>query len=56
MTRPTLIDLNPLELDHYLFIISLDKCIRSCNAVDDKICVQSKTADINVKLFKILKK
>ena len=56
MTRPTLIDLNPLELNHYLFLISPDKCIGSCNAVDDKICVPSKTADINVKLFTILKK
>ena len=25
MVRPTLIDLNPVELKHYLFVISLDK-------------------------------
>ena len=35
---------------------SLDKCNESCNAVTDlstKICVPSKTKDINVKVFTI---
>ena len=35
MIRRTLIDLNPVELNHYLFMISLDKCSGSCNSVDD---------------------
>ena len=26
MIRPTLIDLNPVELNYYPFLISLDKC------------------------------
>ena len=30
----TLVNLNPIKLNYYLFIISLDKCNRSCNAVD----------------------
>ena len=34
MIRPTLIDLNPVELNYYLFMISLDKCSGSCNSVD----------------------
>ena len=37
-----------VELNYHLFIISLDKCNRSCNAVDGlsiKICVASKTKD-----------
>ena len=37
-----------VELNYHLFIISLDKCNRSCNAVDSlsiKICVVSKTKD-----------
>ena len=32
---PTLIDLNPAELNYYPFMISLDKCSGSFNAVDD---------------------
>ena len=32
MTRPTLIDFIPIELNFYPFIISLDKCNRTCNA------------------------
>ena len=54
MIRPTVIDLNPFELNNYPFMISLDKCSANCNAAYDlstKICVPSKTKDINVKLF-----
>ena len=35
MARPTLIDLNPIELNYYSLMISLGKCNRSFNAVDD---------------------
>ena len=35
MTRYTLIDLNSIELNYYPFIISLDKCNSSCNAIND---------------------
>ena len=38
--RPTLIDLNLVELKYYLLIISLDKCNRICNVLSPKICVQ----------------
>ena len=53
MARPTLSNLNHVELNYYLFIISLDKCNGSRNAVDDlstKICVPSKTKCVNVKV------
>ena len=43
MVRPTHIYLNPIELNCYPFIISLDKCNRSCNAVCNlymKICFE----------------
>ena len=33
MVRPSLIDLNPVELKYYPFIISLDKCNGSCNVL-----------------------
>ena len=45
MTRPTINDLNPDELNqglsHYLFMVRLDKCNGSFNTTDDpssKIC------------------
>ena len=31
MLRPTLIDLNPIKLKYYPFMISLDKSTGSCN-------------------------
>ena len=31
MVRPILIDLNPIELQYYPFMISLDKCSGCCN-------------------------
>ena len=39
MVRPTLIDLNPVELKYYPFMISLDKCSGSCNVLTPKTCV-----------------
>ena len=34
MDRPTLIDLNLFDVKYYSFMISLDQCSGSCNAVD----------------------
>ena len=45
-------DLNPGELNYCQFMSRLDRCNRSCNAVDDlstKICVPSKTKGIKLK-------
>ena len=56
MVRPTVIDLNPVELKYHPFMVSLDKRSGSCNAVDDlstKICVSSKRKYVNVKLLSI---
>ena len=39
MARPALIDLNPVELKYYPFMISLDKCNGSYNVSFPKICV-----------------
>ena len=53
MVRPTLINLNPIEFNYYPFMTSLDNCNESCNAADDlstKICIPSKTKDVNVKV------
>ena len=57
MIRPTFVDLSLVELNYYPFVISLDKYVGSCNSVDGlstKICVPSKTKDVNVKLFNML--
>ena len=48
MVRPTLIDLNPVELRYYPFMISLDKCTGSClilNVLSSKICVPKEIKD-----------
>ena len=57
MIRPTFIDLNPVELNYYPFMISLDKFNGNCNDVDDlstKICVSSETRDLNAKVFNMI--
>ena len=51
MVRLTLIDLNPVVLRYYPFMIILSKCTGSCNVLFPKICVPKKTKDINVKVF-----
>ena len=57
MTRPTLIDLYPAELNYYPVMISLDTRNEICNAIDDlstKICVPSKTKDVSIKVFNMV--
>ena len=51
MARRNLINLNPIELKQYLFMIILDKYNGNCNAVDDlstKICFPSEKKYVNV--------
>ena len=59
MIRPTLIDSDPIELNYYLFMISLSlyKCNGSCNVADDlsrTIYVACTTKDINVKVYNLI--
>ena len=54
MISPTLIDLNPVELKYFPFIISLNKCTGSCNVLSPKIYVPKETKDINVKAFNMI--
>ena len=61
MTQPTLTNLHPnkysQEFHYYLFAVKLDKCIRSCNTVDDlsnKACAPNKTKDLNVSMFNMI--
>ena len=58
MIRPILIDVNPVEFNCYPFMISLDKCNRSCNTIDDlstKICIPIKKKDRKMKIKMKLK-
>ena len=53
--RPAVVDLNPVEVNYHLFMISLDLCNGSCNVVHDlfaNICLPSITKNVNVKVFK----
>ena len=57
VARSTLIDLNLIDLNYYPFIVILDKCNGSCNAINDlaiKTCFPSKTKNVNVKEFNTL--
>ena len=54
MVRPTFIDMNPVELKYYLFMISLSKCSGSCNALSCKACVPKETKPVYVKAFDMI--
>ena len=51
MTRPTPINLNPIEVNYYPFLISFDKCNAGLNAVDDLSTKRCVPKDLNVKIF-----
>ena len=48
------IDLNPVKLKYYLFMIILDKCSGSCNVLSPTIFVSKATKDISAKVFNII--
>ena len=57
MIRLTLIDLNPVELNYYPFMIVLDKFSKNCSSFENlstKICIPDKTKDINIKVFNMI--
>ena len=43
MVRPTIIDMNPVKLKYYPFMISLNKCSGSCNILSPRLCVPKET-------------
>ena len=50
LIRPTLIDLNLIEINYYQFMISLDKFNGSCNVVENfstEIIFPGETKDVN---------
>ena len=54
IVRPILIDLNPVELKYYPFMISFNKCTGSCDVVSQKICIPKETKYINIKVFTMI--
>lgn len=55
--RSTLIDQNPDEVYHTLFMVSLDRCNVSCNAVENsfcKICVLNNIEDVDLKVLNMI--
>ena len=49
------LDLNPVELKYYPFMISLNKYTGSCNVLFPNIRVPKETKDINVKSLKMIR-
>ena len=55
--QPTLINLHPQELHYYPFAVKLDKCVGSCNTLNDlsnKVCVPNKTEDLSIHIFNMI--
>ena len=59
--QPTLINLHPNEYSQELhfspFAVNLDKCVGSCNTLNDlsnKVCVPNKTEDLNIHVFNMV--
>ena len=45
------------ELHYYLFAVSLDKCVGSCNTLDDllsRVCVPNETEGLNLHVFDMI--
>ena len=61
MVHPTLINLHPNEYSqefyNYPFAVKLDRCVGSCNAINDlsnKVLVPNKTKDLNLSVFNMI--
>ena len=61
MIQPSLINLHPneysQEFPYYPFAVKLDRYVESCNTPNDlsnKVCVQKKTEDLNLRVFSII--
>ena len=61
MPQSNLINLNRNEytqgLRYYPFAVNLDRCVPSCNTLNDlsnEVCVPNKTGDLNISIFKLI--
>ena len=56
-SQPTLINLHPKGLHYYQFAVNLERCVGSCNILNDlfnKVCVLNKTEDLNLNVFNMI--
>ena len=51
IARPTPINLNPIEVNYYPFLISFDRCNAGLNAVDDLSIKRCVPKDLSVKIL-----
>ena len=63
MTQPTLINWHTNEYNqefhNYSFVVKLDRCVGSCNTLNDlpnKVCVPNKTEDLSIHVPKMIKR
>ena len=61
MTQPIIFNLHPKEysqeLHYYSFAVKLDRCVESCNTLNDlsnTICVPNKTDYLNIHVFNMI--
>ena len=54
MVRPTLLDMNPVELKYFRFVISINKSTESFNILSPKTCVQKEAKDIYIRAFNMI--
>ena len=59
--QPNLMNLHPneysQEFHYYPFAVKLDRCVRSCNTLNDlsnKLCFPNKTKDLNPLVFNMI--
>ena len=49
MVRPSIVNVNTIELKYYSFMISLNKCTGVCNVLSSKISFPKETRNIMLK-------
>ena len=57
MSRPKIVDVNADEPVFYPYFIKVNKCLGSCNNINDpfaKLCVPDVVKNINVKVFNLM--
>ena len=61
MVQSTFINLHPneysQEFHYYPFVVELDRCVGSCNTLNDlsnKVCAPNKTEDLNLSMLNMI--
>ena len=61
MTQHSLINLHPIEYSqefhYYSFAVKLDRCVKSCNCLNDlsnKVCVPNQIEDLHLSVFNMI--